>query len=82
MSKNVVEADGQQKCLSTEFFYAEIFYDARAEVSVIKGYNVYKEILEATVGEVLMCKREPHNIQGFSYDDGVLYLLVGQDDPL
>ena len=26
-------------------------------------YNVYKEIWQAAVGEVLICEREPHNIQ-------------------
>ena len=30
-------------------------------VCCIQGYHVYKEILEAAVGEVLMCTREPYN---------------------
>ena len=30
-------------------------------VCCIRGYHVYKEILETAVGEVLLCTREPHN---------------------
>ena len=30
----------------------------------IRGYHVYKDIWAAAVGEVLVCEREHHNIQG------------------
>ncbi len=27
----------------------------------IRGYHVYKNVWAASIGEVLMCEREPHN---------------------
>ena len=29
----------------------------------VRGYHIYKEIWYATVGEVLVCEREPNNFQ-------------------
>ena len=29
----------------------------------VRGYHVYQEIWEAAVGEVLVCEREPRNIE-------------------
>ena len=36
----------------------------------IRGYHVYKEMWEATAGEMLRCVGEPHNVQG-RYDVAV-----------
>ena len=30
----------------------------------VRGYHVYQEIWEAAVGEVLVCEREPRNVEG------------------
>ena len=32
-------------------------------VSCIRGYHVYKDIWDAAIGEVLVCEREPRNVE-------------------
>ena len=32
-------------------------------VCCVRGYHVYKEIWEVATGEVLICKRELHNVR-------------------
>ena len=34
-----------------------------SRVSCIRGYHVYKGIWNAAIGEVLVCEREPHNVE-------------------
>ena len=34
-----------------------------SRVSCIRGYHVYKGIWDAAIGEVLVCEREPHNVE-------------------
>ena len=34
-----------------------------SKVSCIRGYHVYKDIWDAAIGEVLVCEREPRNVE-------------------
>ena len=34
-----------------------------SRLSCIRGYHVYKEIWDATIGEELACERDPHNVE-------------------
>ena len=46
--------------------HAEEMACEKEMVCCVKGYQVYKDIWAAAIGEVLLCSKEPTNVEKFS----------------